>query len=865
MVPEPQTISLNGNDWQIFPLLPNEWIWRRVWEREWDLRTWQPAVVGDWLPAVVPGCVQSDLWDAGLLPDPYCDLNSRAWEWTWDRDWLYAKEFVAPPALAGHVVRLHFEGVDYSCHVYLNGHHLGDHEGSYLPFEFDVTDRLRLGEPNRLLVVVDRAPDEQWQIGWTSQVRTWKARFAYGWDWCTRLVPLGLWDYVELRATGPAWVEDAWVRPLLADDFSSATVNVQCQIRSAPPPLAPVPEQEEVAQTVSLRGQGEVKPQRVRLSAVATLEDETVAETTVLTTLSPGMNTVTCQFRLDQPALWFPNTFGPQPLYQLALRLEDENGEVLDRRTETFGVRRIRFLPNEGGEEALPYTLEVNGQRLFSKGWNWAPQDQLYAREAPERYERLLQLARDAHVNLLRVWGGGLIEKRVFYDLCDRFGILVWQEFIQSSSGIDNRPPTDPAYLAMIEKQARQIVPRRRNHPSLALWCGGNELMHDDWTPLDASHPALTVLRDVVAELDPDRGYLPTSASGPCANSDRLKVGQMHDVHGPWKYLGPEEHYAHYNEIDPLLHSEFGVEGTANLRSLRRALSPENLWPPDRSNAAWTHHGSWWLNRERIESLFGPVEDLETFVQVSQFLQAEGLRYAVEANRRRKWRCSGTLPWQFNEPWPNTSCTNSVDHDGEPRPVYWWMKKAYEPIHVSARYDGLHVDPGSLFRAELWLNNSTPRALTVPLTARLIDLTGQELHRQVLEAGLGAACACRAGIVEAPVPEDWKAPFLLRLVAEATTGERLSANDYVFSTADPPLFAPLRDAPLTRLKATREGRTVALRNSGEAVALFVRLEPADSASSENFLFLEPGETVRLAVRGDGGAEIAGWNTNRLEV
>src|SRR5438132_4375635 len=219
----------------------------------------------------------------------------------------------------------------------------------------------------------------------------------------------------------------------------------------------------------------------------------------------------------------------------------------------------------------------------------------------PERYERLLALARDAHVNLLRVWGGGLLEREVFYDLCDRFGIMVWQEFPQSSSGLagtpllgakaahppsagtrggprcdfDNRPATDEAYLDLIHEQAPALLARRRNHPSLVLWCGGNELTHDDLTPLTSEHPALAALKQAVDLDDPQRLWLPTSPSGPTFSPNPEAPGRTHDGHGPWTYLGIPEHYHYYNAIDPLLHSEFGVEGPANLETLQRIAPTE--------------------------------------------------------------------------------------------------------------------------------------------------------------------------------------------------------------------------------------------------------------------------------------------------
>ena len=217
-------VSLDGDNWKLLPLMPREWEWRRVWGNP---ETVFPSL---WIPATVPGTVQEDAQDAGLIPDWTKDFNSRACEWTSGRDWVYLTEFETPDIPPDGIVRLHFEGVDYECHVFLNGEHLGDHEGMYDAFEYDVTDLLKTDGPNQLAVVVEHAPREVGQIGRTSEVRIWKARFAYDWDWCTRLVPIGIWDSVSLRVTGPAFIRDVQVHTHLSDGLKAADVGIEVDV-----------------------------------------------------------------------------------------------------------------------------------------------------------------------------------------------------------------------------------------------------------------------------------------------------------------------------------------------------------------------------------------------------------------------------------------------------------------------------------------------------------------------------------------------------------------------------------------------------------------------------------------------------------
>jgi beta-mannosidase len=878
----PRRFSLDGDDWQLYHLLPNEWRWRKVWEAE------PPEAPARRLPARVPGHVQQDLLDAGVLPHPYEGLNSRLWEWTSERDWIYTKEFTPPAELTGGSLRLQFEGIDHSGHVFLNGERLGEHTGTLVPFEFDVTDRLRPGEPNRLLVIVERAPEGQAQIGWTSRVRHWKPRFAYGWDWCTRLVPLGLWGSVSLVATGPAWLRDVAVHTNLSNDLKEAALSLVVSF--------------------GCRKGGERGGQAVTVATEVTRLGLPVGRAEDPIALFDDGTSLVQSITIRRPDLWWPNGMGDQPLYEARISLTSRDGELLDQRTLAFGIRRVELLPNEGApEEALAYTFAVNGKRLFARGWNWVPLDHLYGRPMPERYEHFLQLARDAHVNLLRVWGGGLLERELFYDLCDRHGIMVWQEFPQSSSGLDNRPATDDDYLELIRTQAPALVAQRRNHPSLVLWCGGNELTHDDFTPLTSEHPALAALKQVVDLDDPQRLWLPTSPSGPTFLADPDAPGRAHDAHGPWHYLGAPEHYRCYNRIDPLLHSEFGVEGPANLETLAKIAPPDDspqtadpdaatpsghhpitpsphhptaAWPVERTNALWMHHGgAWWFQRERVEALFGPLPDLETFVRAGQFLQAEGLRYAVEANRRRKWRCSGTLPWQFNEAWPNAVCTNAVDYHGRTKPAYDVVRRAYRPFHVSAAYETITWHGRPEFVADIWLHNAGEEKSLLNVVATIADVGGQVFIQENLAAEAPEAAAENVGDIRWRLPAGYAGVFLLLLQVVDEEGQTLVENAYLHSAAPAPAFAPLLAAPRTRVEViaspgseeeplaapadpSRAVTTLALRNSGEAFALGVQLHaPGDTRLrfSDNYLVLPPGEERGVFVTGSALPEVSGWN------
>lgn len=830
----PHRLPLDGEDWTVYWLLPNEWQWRKVWDGE------PPEAASRRIPAVVPGHVQSALLRSARLPSPYVGLNSLDWEWTAERDWVYEKSFTVPPEQRAPRFRLRFEGIDDSAHVFLNGEPVGDHEGEFVPAEWDVSRLVRREGENRLLVVVERAPDVQGQIGWTSRERRWKGRFAYGWDWCTRLPPVGLWDSVSLIPAGSAWFRSVSLHTSLYPDRGEAALSVVCEFAA--------PEQTRALVVTEITQAG---------LPVATIEDPV--------TIFRSDTSLVQSTTIKHVQLWWPNGAGRASLYDGRVSLVGPDRTLLDQRALQFGVREIEAVPCEGAPpDTLPYSLSVNGRRIWLKGWNWVPLDHLYGDLPEERYDRFVRLARAAHVNLLRVWGGGLLEKEAFYRLCDRYGIMVWQEFPLSSSGLDNDPPSEPEYLAYIRRQAQAMLPRRANHPSLVLWCGGNELTGADLQPLGSEHPALAELRAAVETETPDCLWLPTSPTGPVFAADPAHKGSLHDVHGPWHWLGLREHPRFYNEINPLLHSEFGCEGAANPDTLRSIFGGEPP-RPDRSDPTWMHHGgNWWLRPEALEAAFGRIEELEAWVRASQLLQAIGLQYAIEANRRRKWRCAGTLPWQFNEAWPNAVCTNAVDYYGRPKPAYYAVKKAYRPFHVSCAVPTFDWGEEAHFRADVWLHNSGEERSLLNVVATVADLQGRELYQENLSGEAPENSAERVGDLSWRFPADWREAFVLFLEVIDEEGETLARGAYLHSRAPAPPFTPFLTAPETHLSANRTEKGLIVRNTGPAVAVGVTLEAEEAILEDSDFPLPPGTEREIAIDDPGTAvRVRAWNASAV--
>ena len=800
--------------------------------RENSMETGKPLEgITGWVPADVPGGVALALYRAGYIPHPYWGMNSLQCEWIENKWWIYETELTLPEK-AGKRVRLDFGGVDYDCSVYWNGVLLGGHTGMYDPFCFDVTEHYRAGERVVLRVLIRHAPDEMGQIGKTSETFTQKSRFNYKWDFSTRLVNLGIWQKACLTFWDGVMMDDLFTRgEPLADGTGRITVSGRIAGR------------EEA---------GELRCEALRFEAECSLDGQPVGSACA----APGPDgAFSLVIPLEKPALWYPNGLGEQPLYDLTVRLY-RSGELLEEERRQVGVRSIALVQNDGAPEgARPYLFVVNGRRMYVKGVNITPLDHIYGDVPPEQVEETLKRAKEMHCNLVRVWGGGLIETEEFYNCCDRMGLLVWQEFIQSSSGIDNIPSEKPEFLSLLQKSAEAAVRAKRSHPSLAVWSGGNELMEADRTPCTEENRNIAMLREIVNRLDPGRAFLPTSASGPSEFISGTP-GQSHDVHGWWQYQGNPGQYRFFGGSDSLFHSEFGCDGMSSLASLQKILPPEELRPVAmRENDVWRFHGDWWCTYERESTMFGGWKGIGQYIACSQWMQAEGLRYILEANRRRCFRNSGSIIWQLNEPWPNISCTNLLEYHGAAKMAYFWAKDAFRPVHPVFDYQKLDYAPGEELAGRLTILRDQPGKEGGSLLAEIFDLRGERLFSERYAPQSAREGAEEMGALCWRVPENLRGVFLLRLTACADGAEY--QNSYYFSTETEHPYRPAlcEGARLTG-HARQEGESfvIEVENTGDAAALHVRIADRSDCFlldlEENFFTLLPGEkkTLRAGFR-----------------
>ncbi|GBF73414.1 glycoside hydrolase [Paenibacillus sp. 598K] len=789
-----------------------------------------PAI--SYMKAKIPGSVQTDLMTSGWLADPNIGLASLEGEWVNNREWVYETNFSLPEDWLEDRCELVFEGLDYSGEIHLNGKRLAMFEGMFIPVRLDVTDRLRTDGPNRLLVVFHTAPDVDGQFGYSNQIRKLKSRFNYAWDWCPRIVPVGIWRDVYLHTYSDAKINDFYPQANVEDNMADGEVRFTTEV------------------TVERRGTYTIS------YTVTTDQGEQKACAVHTEELRCGTYRIEHELAVPDIALWWPNGYGKQPLYRVGIEIADEQQTIACHASKSIGFRSVQCIPNPGSpEQALPYTLVVNGRRIFMKGVNWVPIRPFYGDVQADEYADYLGRFKAMNANMLRVWGGAIIEKQAFYEYCDANGLMVWQEFLQSSSGINNTPPDDPRFLDELEQVASHAIKEKRAHPSLVIWCGGNELMWEGFKPVDERHANIARLEKIVAALDPGRIFLPTSASGPRFTADIRQMGKglHHDVHGPWVYL-EEEHYAFFNQDDSLLLSEMGTPGVARAENIEKYAIDCSAWPPTKDNPYWVHRGAWWIQWEQLNRLFGEWsrehDELQLYSQASRYVQMESLRYAIEATRRREPASSGFIIWMGNEPYANNSNTSVIEYDGMVKPAYYAVKDAFASRHISARYDKIKYSEGERFACSLyWHDESGADGDSFEVLAEVVGVDGTVYKQQRYSCASGPS-ATQAGELEWIVAAAPYALFFLRLQVRDRDHTVVSSNTYLYSLDLASPYRPLRQLPNASLAIELgEQGQLHIRNVSDIAAVGVMVQEKEASRfasfDRNYLSIFPGESVTV--------------------
>jgi len=622
------------------------------------------------IEAAVPGEVALDLSRKGILPkDLFFGenlLKLRPYELY---EWWYQREFPTPAGIAGRRVELHFRGVDCLATYWLNGKKIGKSQDSLIDFYFDVTGKLNATTPNvvtvRLRSPIIEAAGKHYDPAYTvkaldtNQEANWIRRPAhtYGWDILPRAVSAGLWRPVELVVHAPQEITDMYFTTLEVEGNRAKLVV-----------------------TYELKTELELIPQ-LRLKLVARCGDATFSYTQKVEFPVGRM-----EIEVKNPKLWWPRGYGDANLYKVTTELLQDD-KVVATREDTIGIRKAELIRTEITTMEKPgqFLFKVNGVPILVKGSNWVPADAFHSRDAG-RYEKILALFVDLKCNFIRSWGGGVYEDDAFFNICDRNGIMVWQDFALANAVY---PMTDD-FLNLVRQEAVSAVSKLRNHPSLVLWAGDNEidgayLFHG----LDPAHNKINrqVIPEVIFRCDPYRPYLPSS---PYISPEVAATGDHRLM--PEEHLwGPRDYFksTYYTEHTAQFVSEAGYHGCPSLSSIKRFIDEKGLWPPD-NDAQWILHSTDWVGNpyrvklmlNQVKELFGvEPENIQDFILGSQISQAEAKKFFVEMTRLRKWRSTGMVWWNVMDGWPQFSDA-IVDYYFNKKLAYYYIRRVQEPICV---------------------------------------------------------------------------------------------------------------------------------------------------------------------------------------
>jgi beta-mannosidase len=790
---------------------------------------WQFREAGKdvWRTARVPGCVHTDLLANKLIEDPFYRDNEPKLQWIGKTDWEYRMSFDVPASLLKRRhLELVFEGLDTYANVFLNERPVLDADNMFRTWRVDAGGALRVG--SNTLRIRFRSPIREilplmsklgYELpasndqGEKTSPHTRKAPYQYGWDWGPRFVTSGIWKPVALEAWDDARLGDLHVtQNQLSKEAAQLTAEVEA---------------------VSSGG----------LDAVLVVDDPAGGRVSARQSvkLSAGTNRFALKLSIPDPQLWWPAGMGTQTLYRLRARLF-VGGRALDEFSTRVGLRtlELRQRPDKDGKS---FTFVINGVPVFAKGANWVPADSFPTRVTRERYRRLLESARDANMNMLRVWGGGFYESDDFYELCDELGLLVWQDFMFACSMY----PGDQKFLDSVRAEAEDNVRRLRNHPSIVIWVGNNEVetawQHWGWKQHlpaklwdDYQKIFHGVLPEVVAALDPARPYWPSSPSSNLEeDSDSQRMGDVHY----WEVWHASKPFTEYERQRPRFMSEYGFQSFPQIETVNAytVASDHDIQSPVML-AHQKHPRGNQLIREYMLREYPEPRDFDSFLYASQVLQAEGIKVGAEHLRRIMPHNMGSLYWQLDDCWPVASWS-SVDYFGRWKALQYYARRFYSPLLVSP-----HAEGGSIN-----FHVVSDRAETIParLIVSLLDFDGHTLTstaRDLSVAGLRGDSYLSLPVGDLLRGRDAKVVFLL---SELLVGGRVvSSNEYFFRP-----FKEL-ELPTPRVDVnavqTRNGFRLTLSSDKFARDVYLSSEAAEGFFSDNYFDLIPGRAVEVEFR-----------------
>ena len=792
-----------------------------ILDGHWEFRQ---SSTEKWYDAKVPGNNFSDLKRSNLIEDPFFRTNEDEVQWVEKENWEYLKEFeLSAEELEYGQINLVFEGLDTYANVYLNGVLILEANNMFVEWTIEVRDKLQEGK-NDLKIIFEspiskvRAKAKKSGILYPAgndhseenlSVFSRKAPYHYGWDWGPRFVCSGIWRSTRLEFYNRASIGNVHVRQNLDENRAMLSANLSIfalESSRATIKVSYVDQQEEISEFHC--------------------------------DLCRWDNSITVDFEIQDYKKWWPRPLGEPHLYEITFSLSIDGYEI-DSKTERIGLRKLEVI-NEPDEEGTSFYFKVNDVALFAKGANYIPQDSFQEQVTEKRYIQLFDDAINANMNMLRVWGGGIYEEDLFYELADKKGILIWQDFMFACTMY----PGDEDFLMSIEEEAVSNIKRLRNHPSIAIWCGNNEIevgwKHWGWQEefnyseqqqqqlaLDYKKVFDELLPEKVRELDPDRFYFGSSPISYFEDSESFKVGDNH-YWGVWHKEAPFEDF----EVSvPRFMSEYGFQSFPMLSSLKK-YSVEEDWSLD-SDVMMLHQkhprGNQLIKSYLLRDYKEP-KNFESFLYASQVLQAEGIKMGIEAHRRNMPFCMGTLYWQLNDCWPVASWS-SIDYYGNWKALHYKVKASYSDVLICATIKD---------KVEVFIVSDLLDDLKGVYTIEIKDFNGKIIFSKQEEVVIDS---CKSKIYSSG---DTKTLLSNHNPNEAFLNLKLEVNDEVISSNTYYFVKPkdlnLKSTEVNYSITYKEGRYEVCLTSKDLVKnLYLEFDRMEGNFSDNFFDLLPGE------------------------
>ena len=801
------------------------------------------ARLTNWYPATVPGVVHTDLLQNKIIEDPFFRLNERGLQWIDKEDWVYETCFtLAAGMMRKENMELVFEGLDTYADVYLNDECILKADNMFRRWSIPIRQYIR--EENNILKVYFHSPikidvpkwdalpyqypasNDQSENGglFNKKISIFarKAGYHYGWDWGPRLVTSGIWRPVYIRAWSDLRINDVFI------------------------------EQKEVgAGRAVIAGHVELDADKDMNGVLVTITDEVTGR--VLgewqADLKRGTNRVTVDFVLHKPKLWWSNGLGEPFLYRFRTDII-AGGELLDSKTERVGIRSLKVV-HQPDKDGHTFYIELNGRPVFAKGANYIPSDNFLPRVTPENYKRTILDAAGVNMNMLRVWGGGIYENDVFYDLCDEYGIMIWQDFMFACSMY----PAEGALLDNIHQEAVDNVKRLRNHACIALWCGNNECQ-DAWLgwgwkrEIERQNKEYAdkiwaqyrqqyhvTLPGVVREYAPGTFYWPSS---PFAFEGEMSGTTDGDRHY-WSVWHGKAPISDYDSEKSRFFSEYGFQSFPEFESVKRYAPYPEDWDI-RSEVMMSHqrggdHANGLIETYLLNEYKKP-RDFRAFLYMNHVLQGDAIKTAIESHRRQMPYNMGTLFWQHNDCWPVASWA-SRDYYGRWKAQHYYVRKAYDDILISPVVEG---DDLKVYAVSDRLENTSGR-----LQLQVCQFDGTVVHHWDKSVGISGndSRVCFSAPLAKLLEGANRGTVYVRVDYTDKSG-RVYHNNYCLGKQKD-MDYPKVDLQ-TEVRSIEGGYEVTVSADKFARAVCLSVADNESVYSDNYFDVQPKSSVQVQVR-----------------